>query len=178
MPLNQVIDGRFVVRHFKLVAHNTDELTEIGFGRILNFDLVRNASQKGIVYQVAGFEIGGKNDELFERNLDLFATQGVKKVITFLKWDNPTIEQFIRPHPLPAEIIDHKRPAITFHLQGCLADASGRVETYFKLIHGQFTTHDDRGSLNLHPPMIQISIALQPTLFEGSLLMNHRIEEA
>ena len=178
MPFNQVIDGRFVVRHSKLVAHDTDELTEISFGRILNFDLVGDASQKGIVDQVAGFEVGGKNDELFERDLDLFATQSVEKVITFLKWDDPTIEQFIRPHSLPAEIIDHKRPAITFHLQGCLADASGRVEKYFKLIHGQFATHNNRGSLNMHPPMIQISIGLQPTLFEGRLLMNHWIEEA
>ena len=120
--LNEVVDHFRFIWNFCDAAHDFEEFSERLLAWILDLNFVGDAAKESVIDQVFWLEIGTENDQLVERNLDLFAVANGQIVVAFFERHDPTIEQFVDAHPLASEVIDQKYATIAFKLQGRIAD--------------------------------------------------------
>ena len=108
-------------------------------------DLVADAPQKGLVHQVAGLEVGGKDDEHLKGDLDL--EPGVQRqiVVAFLQRHHPAVEQVAGAHLLPAKVVDEEHAAVGLHLERCLIVLGDVVPHQVQRLQRQLAAgHDHR----------------------------------
>src|ERR1700719_2765635 len=116
VAVQQVFDRLKVIRAANALSVKLEQPMEFGFVGVRHVDLVRYAPQERLVHEVSWIEVGGEDNQLFERHLDLLAGRKSKKVVAFFEWDDPAIEQLQVIDALAAEVIDQKRAAIALEL--------------------------------------------------------------
>ena len=83
--------------------------------RIADEYLVFQPPKPGLVGQVFRRDVGGEDDELVEGDLELLAGVQRQKVVSALERHDPAVDERLRQHLLPPEIVDDE-------------DAAGRLE--------------------------------------------------
>lgn len=160
---DEVIDGLLTMGDFQGAAHDFEEFSERFFGGIRDLDLVRDTSEERIVDEVFRFQVGAKDHQLIEGDLDLFTAANRKIVVAFFEGNNPPVEEFIDAHSLAAEVVDQQYSAVAFELQWGFGDVRLRVARNFEHRHGQFTAGDDGGAFDANPTSVDGAV-LQRTI--------------
>ena len=109
------------------VAFSAKDFEKLGRGGIVYFDFIRNSSQKRIVSQLPRIDICREHGKQIERYFELPASRQSEVIDAFIQRSHPAIEQFLGPHPLPAEIIDDQDTVIRFHLEWSGIEATGLI---------------------------------------------------
>ncbi len=95
---------------------------------IANVDSVPDAAQKGLIHQIFGFQVGGKDNKHLKRNFYLAPGVQSKIVNPFLQGYNPTIQQVLRSGTLAAKVIYQEHASIGFDLKGCFVELGSLVK--------------------------------------------------
>src|SRR4051812_6058947 len=101
---DQVLNGSWIDFESKRSCLFLNQITELNFGRVANFDFVRDTAQERFVEQVFRLEVRGENQEFVERHLDLAAAGEVEEVVVLFQRNDQAIEDFGAAHALAAEV--------------------------------------------------------------------------
>ena len=164
MAVQQVFDSLTVIRAANALSVKLKQPMEFRFVGVRHVDLVRYAPQERLVHQVPRVEVGGEDNQLLERHLDLLAGGERQEVVTFFQRDDPAIEQLQVIDALTAEVINQERAAIALELQRRFADVAPRVVADLQAVQGKFAADDDRRSANLDPAIVDPFVAQEAPL--------------
>jgi len=76
--LQQPLDGIRVVNAIEIVSRDLKQVVELRFVWVTKLNSILNTSQERFIDQIGGLQIGRKDDELFERNLNLLPVASVR----------------------------------------------------------------------------------------------------
>lgn len=174
---DEVIDHIGTKRDFCDSAHDLEKFAESLFCWILDFDLVRNSTQKRVVDKVFWLEIGAEDDQLIEWDLNFLSVAHRQVVVAFFERYDPSIEQFVDTHSLTSEVVDQQNAAIAFELQRRIANIGIFIEVNLQHFHGQFTAGDNGRSANSNPSIVDRAIFEHSIrLFVGAFLVIEWVE--
>ena len=108
---------------------------------ILDWDLVRDASQKRFVGQIVRVEVRGKHDEHIERHHKFLPRVQRQVVHAALERHNPAIEQLLGPHALAPEVVHEKYAAVRLELEWRFVELVNGVEREVEHVERQLTAH-------------------------------------
>ena len=107
-------DQALVVRKLSGFAEAPEDGCELVLVRAAHQHLVLNAAEKRFVAQLVRFQIGGKDQEGFERNRNLAAAVEFQVVHAPFHGNNPAVQHFGGRALLAAEIVDQVNSIIGF----------------------------------------------------------------
>ena len=177
--VDQVLKWRAARLDFHRRGQSQKQLAELLFRGAADVDLVGNAPQKGLVNQVAGLQVRGKNDELVERHANLPPAGQIEIVVALFQRHDPAVEQRGGGHLLPAKIVDDQRAAIAFQLQRRLGDSRCGIGRDFQIVQDKLAADDDRRPADADPATVDFFLVDQ-SLARGQrqLDVTARIENA
>ena len=73
MHAEQIVDNFGAIFALESLAVDFEQLVKLFRRRVTDFNLVGDSPQERFVHQIGWLEVRRENDQLFKRNLDLFA---------------------------------------------------------------------------------------------------------
>jgi hypothetical protein len=137
------------------IAFTTENLAELGWGRIIEAKLEANPTQEGIVGQVNGLQVGREDEHLLEGHLQALTRDERQVIDMFLERYDPAVQQFGRADLLATEIIDQQYPAVGLELERCFVVTAGGAPQQIQPRHRQLTAGHHQWAFDAHPAMIQ-----------------------
>ena len=110
----------------------------------------RNASST----KSLGIEVGGEDQQLLKRHLDLFAGVQGQIIDAAFEGDDPAIEQIVGIDPLAAEVVDDQGAAVGFHLKRRFVEARGLTVDQVHGLNRHFAADDDDRPLDPDPALV------------------------
>ena len=137
-----------------LAAVQLEDARELLNRRVVDGDLVGNTAQERFVGQRRGVEVGGKDDEDVERDLEFLA--GVQREVIDAAFErhDPPIEQVLGPDTLAPEIVDQQDAAVGLELERRLVELRRRVERQIQHVERELAAGDDDGPADADPAAI------------------------
>ncbi len=126
-------------------------LRELGHRRALRQDLVMDAAQERFVDQFVRIQVGRKDDERHERQLELLACRQGQKVDSAFERHDPPVEQITRRTLLPAEVVDDEHAAVCHRLNRRAVEAGSSRVAQIKRRELQFPADHDHRPLAPRP---------------------------
>src|SRR5690606_31768711 len=160
--LEQVAQRLFVEVEAAHLGDAPEYLPVIVEGRRGDLDLVSDAPQERLVHQVAGRQVGGKDEQQLERHFQLLACVQGEEVYVLFHGDDPAVEQVARANLLPAEVVDEEQPAVGLHLEGRLVEFVNRIVLQIQTVQRQFAADHDDGPVNPDPARVAAVAAKRP----------------
>ena len=98
-----------------------------------------------------GIEVRRKHRQHVERHLEFLAGVQRQVVDAALERHDPAVEQILRPHPLPAEVVHQEHAAVGLQLQRRFVELRERVERQVEHVERQLAADDDDRTPDAHP---------------------------
>jgi hypothetical protein len=105
---DQVVNDICPVWYLKRFAHDFEKFSESGLFGVMDLDFVGDSPKERVVHEIFGLEVGAKDDELVEGDLDFFATADTEEIVPLFKGYHPSVKQFVDAHPLTAKVVDQQ----------------------------------------------------------------------
>src|SRR5581483_2424535 len=151
VALVQVIDAVRARVHAQALDHVVEDLlVDVALGGV-DFHLVANAAEEGVVDQILGVEVGRKDDELLEWDLELLAGSEREEVVAIFERQDPAIEQLLGTAQLAAEVVDEKDAAVGLDVQRCLVEVGLGVIAKVEHLQVEFAAGDNDGAADADP---------------------------
>ena len=116
-----------------------------------------DTSQKRIIDQCLGVEVGAEDNKLLEGHLELFTACNCEEIVPVFQRQNPSVQQLLGSALLAAKVINQKDPTIGFKVNGSLVKIRFGIEA--KIEHGevQLTSGHNHRPSNANPTLIDRS---------------------
>src|SRR5438874_3627198 len=176
VAVEHVLVAKLVEHDLELFAGPLEDLPEFDGGRVGDVDLVAHAPEKRLVDERSRLEVGTEDDHSLEGGADRHTGASERQIVdASLEGDNQPIQQGAWRRVLAAEVIEQEDAAIGFEMDGRFVVAPERVEGGRQLRRGQLATGLDEGTLDQHPPRVEVQrhLPLDPLVVERVVETHH-----
>src|SRR5713101_6586345 len=145
--------------------------------RVGHQHLVREPAQVSLVQQLGRLEVRRQRQLRPERHLHLAAARRKVHVVDLLlEWHQKTVEDLLRRHALPSEVVDEKHPAIGFHLERSSVRPAAFLPRRVEHLDLKLAAHLHQRSRDAPPAAVRRLVRLQP--MEGRVENRHHLAAA
>ena len=116
--LYHVIQAILVNRDPAIRCRPLEDFDERACRGRLDARAITHSPEKRVVHEISLIEVRREDHELFEWNFDLLTAVQRQKINSSLQRQDPAVQQIRWRHSLAAEVVDHERAAVRFHLEG------------------------------------------------------------
>ena len=123
--------------------------------------MVLNASKEGFVDKIGRIQIGRKDYECLERQMELLSGLQREIVDSAFERDNPSVQQVARRRVLATEIVNHQDAAVGERLQWRAVQTGRRKVPELQRFQSELPADSDTRTAASDPSVVHVRLALQ-----------------